>query len=84
MAIGARLSKKKSPVLRACANPNCEYAFWGIGNQKYCCKKCYKDVERPKISERTRKWRKNHPERAKEINKADYLKRKEKKNDNNN
>lgn len=80
MAIGARLSKKASPELRECANPKCEYVFWGIGNQKYCCPECYREVERPKIVERTRKWRKNNPEKYKEQVKADNLKRKEKQN----
>lgn len=81
MSTGARLSQKKSPELRDCANPKCEYAFYGFGNQKYCCIDCRKEIERPKIVERTRKWRRRHPERYKEINKEDAIRKKEKQND---
>ena len=80
MAKGARLSRKKSPQLKDCKNPKCKYAFWGYSNQKYCSKECYKEVEKPKVIERTKKWRKNNPKKYKEKFKVYNLKKKEKQN----
>jgi len=78
---GAHIAKLKSPELRDCANPKCDYSFWGYGIQKFCSVKCRREVDLPKLKERMKKWRKNHPEKYKEANRKSNLKKKERQNE---
>ena len=76
----------KSRILKECANPDCDdgtgrpYLFWAEkATDKFCSKECYKMVERKKGVIRGKEWRKQHPERTKEINRNYNRKRRKEK-----
>jgi len=71
----------KSTILKECQNPKCDdgrglgipFLFYAINDrQKYCSKECYRQAEQAKFTERTRRWRKNNPERNREIARKYY------------
>jgi len=80
------LSRMKSPILKECANPNCDdglgrpFLFYTFNkHQRYCSIECQRIMERKKSTERTRIWKKNNPERAKAIDKRYYEKKRKEK-----
>jgi len=74
-----RVSHLKSPTLKECANPSCDdglgrpFLFWALkSTDKFCCPECREAMERTKVVERGREWRKKNPIRAKELGKKFY------------
>jgi len=76
-----RLGRWKRPVLTECKLPECNNMFYRLGNVNYCSEECKKIADRKSNKERTIKWRKDNPERNREINRQYYKKHKKEKNE---
>ena len=81
MGKGYRLSQWASPELKECANPKCDYLFWGYGSQHYCSPECAKKVTSVKNTEYLRKYRKENRKKVREYEKKSYIKIKFKRGD---
>ena len=51
------LSNKHSPVIKKCANPNCNETFYANGSQRFCSGLCKYFVDKKRMNVASKKWK---------------------------